>query len=47
LGRQIIKITFGYVPQLWKYLKTIIIYGYKDIGKQKVENVLYKEYKYY
>jgi hypothetical protein len=35
------------VQEYDKYENPTVIYGYKNLGKQKVENVIYKEYKYY
>lgn len=35
------------VQEYDKYGNPTVIHGYKDLSKQKVESVLYKEYKYY
>lgn len=35
------------VQEYDKYENPTVIYGYYDLSKQKVENVIYKEYKYY
>jgi hypothetical protein len=46
-GKKTVSYQIQVVQEYDKHGNPTVIYGYQDLNKQKVKNVLYKEYKYY